>query len=308
MKRALFIALTFLSAAMGCQREKSPETAEGEPVDVSFRVYVPGETKAIGDGGEALRLTIRVYDANHNFLQAFTADRAANESGWTLKASVVPGIEYDFCFWACSPESKAYGFDGQYVTVDYSKITPNSNQDEAFWGTQSVKVTGAFTQDVTLRRPLGLLALYMKDDCPELGQADLNDAGKFVSALTLKGSIPARLNLQSGEVDQPQAQVAFADAPLTSLETDQTYGTALAYAYVLVPSGGLTLSEVEYSATLKKTSPETDLASGIANNVPLARNQRTLLVTEGGVLELGSITIADWTSQGSAINGEAQDN
>ena len=304
MKRVLSIALAGLLAVTGCQREKPSVFPEGEPVDVSFRVGVAGATKAIGDGTGALRLTLRIYDANHAFLQECTADKTANESSWTINVSILPDLVYDFCFWAASPESEAYGFDGQYLTVDYSKISPNSDRGDAFWGVKSFKVEGAFTESITLNRPLALLALYSKDDTIDLGQEDLNDATKFVSGLTLKGGVPTRLNLQSGEADQPQEEVTFAEAPLTALETDQTYGTVLAYSYVLAPAGGLTLNEVDYSATLKRATPEKDLASGTAKDVPLERNRRTLLVTGGGV-QLGSVTITGWAGQGAVIEGEA---
>ena len=107
MKRALFIVIAGLLAAVGCQRDKPQVSPEGEAVNVCFQVGVPEGTKAIGDGTEALRLTLRVYDANHNFLQECTADKAANESSWTITASLIPDVVYDFCFWASSPESDA---------------------------------------------------------------------------------------------------------------------------------------------------------------------------------------------------------
>lgn len=48
MKRALFIAC--LLDAVGCQRDKTTVTPEGEPVNVNFRVGVEKGIKAIGDG------------------------------------------------------------------------------------------------------------------------------------------------------------------------------------------------------------------------------------------------------------------
>ena len=139
MKRFFFIVLSGLLLLAGCQRDKPQLSPEGEAVDVCFQVGVPEGTKAIGDGTEALRLTLRIYDANHEFLQEYTADKAANESSWTITASLIPDVVYDFCFWASSPESDAYGFEGEYLTVDYSKIKPNSDRDDAFWGMQSLE-------------------------------------------------------------------------------------------------------------------------------------------------------------------------
>lgn len=282
MKRFLVcvLALAGLLLAGGCQRER--EDTSGQPVDVSFQIGMDIATKALGNGGQALRLTLRTYDQQGNFVRESTADREVGETGWTITQSIVPGA-YSFCFWASSPDSDAYSFDGQYLAVDYSKMKPNSDQDDAFWAVLAGKeVTAGFTEPVTLTRPLAQVSLCSKDENIDLGEEDLDDADRFVSSLTLTGAngggLPTRMNLLDGSTDILQAEVAFLDASLTELEVSQTNGTALAFAYVLVPAAGLTLSEVTYSATLKRTTPETDLASGTAADVPLARNKRTLLL------------------------------
>ena len=303
MKRFLFsvLALAGLLAA-GCQRER--EAVSGQPVDVSFQIGMDGITKAIGDGSQALLLTLRIYDQQGNFVQESTADREESESGWTVSAAIVPGT-YSFCFWASSPDSGAYGFDGKFLTVDYSKMKPNSDQDDAFWAVLAGKeVTAAFTESVTLTRPLAQISLYSKDKhCDELGEEDLNNASRFNSSMVLDGvsgsGIPTRMNLLDGSTDTPLAQVLFNEAPLTVLEQSEDNGTLVAFAYVLVPAEGLTLAEVAYSAPLMRTSPVINLASGYVNNVPLARNKRTLLVPQAVPTTLQAKNTAIWMSANS---------
>ena len=278
-KYLLLTALSFLLLAAGCQREKPPVIPEGEPVDVSFQVGVAGETKAMGDGSRALRLTVRVYDASGTFLQDTSADRAANESGWTITTSLVPGT-YSFSFWASSPDSQAYSFNGRNVEVNLSNLTMNSDVDDAFWAVVSNKVVAeAFIEDVTLSRPLAQVCLYSKDDTIDLSEADLNDSNKFTSSFVINGTVPTRMNLLDGSMDDAKQWSIGVNASLKMLEKDGTYGTALAFIYLPSSAEGLTLSTVEYRATLKRTTPAKELASGTVSDVRIQRNKRTLLLS-----------------------------
>lgn len=270
-------ALALLSA---CQREPAPANPAGEPVNVSFQVGMADETKGIGDGSSALRLILRVYDANGNFLRECTESREVQDRGWTLQTALVPGT-YTFCFFATSPDADAYTFSGRYLAVDYSKMNINSDEEDAFFGKVGpLAVSTSFNQPVTLNRPLAHICLYSKNGSLGLQAADYGDPDRFVSSLTLTGpagsGIPTRMNLLDGSVDTPQAAVAFPESPLQVAETDAASGTVLAFAYVLAPVSALTLSQVGFSATLKRT--DTVLASGSVNEVPVQQNHRTRLV------------------------------
>ncbi|MBO4475961.1 MAG: chitobiase/beta-hexosaminidase C-terminal domain-containing protein [Bacteroidales bacterium] len=268
-KQLLVLGALVLPAA--CQQEPVPQLMD----TVTFRVAFPDDTKAAGDGSHATVLTLRIYDADGQFLQELTPNT------FTPSVTLVQGT-YSFIFWATSPDADAYSFDGQVLTVDYSRMTMNSDEEDAFWAcVPNLTVSPGFTRDVTLRRPLGQVSLYSKDSNPALTATDLNDAGRFVSSFTLQGpaggGIPTRMNLLTGATSEPVAQVAFPDSPL-QLQTleSATDGTLLAFAYVLAPEDALTLSQVDFSATLKRT--QATLASGSVASVPLQRNHRTRLL------------------------------
>ncbi|MBR4808833.1 MAG: chitobiase/beta-hexosaminidase C-terminal domain-containing protein [Bacteroidales bacterium] len=279
-------ALAIMAAA--CQREPVPP----QEATVTFRVALPEVTRAAGDGSRATALTLRIYDADGQFLQELTPD------SFTPSVSVLPGT-YSFCFWATSPDADAYSFDGQVLTVDYTRMTMNSDAEDAFWAcVPNLTVSPGFTQDVTLSRPLGQVSLYSKGSDTVLTASDLGDADKYVSSLTLQGpggsGIPTEMNLLTGATAAPVAQVAFPDSPLQlqTMESSATDGTLLAYAYVLA-EGEITLPQVAFSATLKRT--QTTITAGSVSNVPLQRNRRTRLLSQ----QLAPPTISFKDGQGS---------
>lgn len=279
IKTLLILGALVLLAA--CQREPVSEPY----ADICLQVEMDGATKAIGDGSSALQLTVLVYD-NGALLQQKVFTREKGQSGWTANIRVLKKENLSFCFWATSPDAKAYTVDGSSLVVDYSKMTINSDVDDAFWGVLSNQtVEDGFTGQVTLSRPLAQISLYSKDPSVGLGNEVLGNADHFVSALTMEGAgIPNRLNLLDGSIEVTGTaaldKVVFPDSPLQVLETSATEGTALAFAYVLVPADGLTLSKVDYSATLKTSTPVQNLASGSVSGVPLKRNFRSRLVLE----------------------------
>ena len=293
MKRLLFFipTLAALLLAAACKQEPGPR----QTVTVTFQVGLPEDTKAAGDGSQATSLILRIYDADGQFLQAVTGN------SFTPSVTLVPGT-YSFSFWATSPDADAYSFDGQLLTVDYTKMTMNSDVEDAFWACLSdFAVTTGFSQPVTLSRPLAQVSLYSKDSNLALTAADLNDADKYVSKFTLQGpagsGIPTQMNLLTGATAAPVAQVTFPDSPLQqpALESSATDGTLLAFAYVLAPETAVTLPQVSFSATLKRT--QTTITSGSAQNVPLQRNHRTRLLSHPPV-QLAPPTISFEDGQG----------
>ena len=287
----LFIGALLLTAA--CRQEPAPQ----QTVTVTFQLGLPEDTRAAGDGSQATSLTLRIYDADGQFLQAITGN------SFTPSVTLVPGT-YSFCFWATSPDADAYSFDGQFLTIDYTKMTMNSDMEDAFWAcVPDFAVTQDFSnKPVQLSRPLGQVSLYSKDSNLALTAADLGDATKYVSKFTLQGpagsGIPTQLNLLTGATAAPVSQVTFPDSPLQqpALESSATDGTLLAFAYVLAPETALTLSQVDFSATLKRT--QATLASGSASSVPLQRNHRTRLVSQPQQTQLAPPTISITNSDG----------
>lgn len=252
---AIICAMAALSLA--CSRD----IASDSPVSATFTVDIPA-TKAMSDGALATELSVRVFDANHNYLYEQTASRG--ENGWSVTLKLVPGT-YSFSFWACSRTSDAFSFDGAYMTLSYLLMDMNSGAEDAFWASiADLEITSKFERGVTLKRPFAFLRVASDGFINE----SLEGAS---SAFTITGAVCTRLNLITGVADEAVRSAAYKAAPVT----DETIGrhAIVAAGYALVPEEGLTAAKVDYTVTLQDGRE----VSGTANNVPLARNYSTTL-------------------------------
>ena len=251
----IICAIAVLSLA--CRRTIEPE---GE-VSATFMVESP-MTKAFGDGASATELSVRVFDANHNFLYDQAASRG--ESGWTVTLNLVPGT-YSFSFWACSSTADAFSFDGEYMTLSYPLMDMNSDAEDSFWASVAdMDLTSSFERSITLKRPFAFMQVVSDGFINE----SLEGA---TSAFSVAGALCTRLNLITGAADEAVRSVSYTAAPV-SFNTIGRHAIVAA-AYALVPEDGLTASKVDYTVTFKDGRH----ASGTVYDVPLARNYRTNL-------------------------------
>ena len=242
---------------LACRRTVEPE---GE-ISATFSIENP-MTKAFGDGASATELSVRVFNANHDFLYEQTASR--DESGWTVTLKLVPGT-YSFSFWAYSREADAFSFDKEYMTLEYPKMDMNSDAEDAFWASiADVELTSSFVRTVTLKRPFAFIQLISDSfiNIPLEGAT---------SAFTITGAMCTRFNLITGVADEATRKAIYKAAPIS----DNTVGrrTIAAAAYVLVPEEGVSAAEVAYNITFRDGSYIQDTV----NDVPLAPNHRTNL-------------------------------
>ena len=244
-----------MSAA--CHKEVAPE----QVISATFMVDTPA-TKVINDGLSATKLLVRIFDSNHELLQEETYTRG--DGGWLVKLTLVPSV-YSISFWACSPESDAFSFEDEFVTVDYNKMDMNSDVEDAFWASLAdMEMTTSISRTVTLKRPLACVQLVSDTFLDE----DLKDA---TSSFRITGMISTKLNLITGEAGEARRKVSFAAAPIADYAIDRHPVVALAYA--LVDEAGITAAEVEYTITMK----DGRVSEGAVINVPMERNHLTTL-------------------------------
>lgn len=228
-------AMLVLGAA--CQRETIP----GPMPTVCFQVAAPEAVKSLGDGSLATKLFVRIYDANGVFLREETP-APLSSGGWQAELQLVEGT-YSFSFWATSPDATAFQTEGSTLTVDYSKMHPGTDQEDAFWAAVKDLTVGqnGVDQAVVLTRPFALLKL----DFP------------VVSFSVSASSLPEKLDLLSGETSGDAGSPSFSvgDTPANTS------------AYILVPAG-------EITASLAYSTGDVD---GTASNVPLGQNKRTII-------------------------------
>ncbi|MBR5034047.1 MAG: hypothetical protein IKX71_01950 [Bacteroidales bacterium] len=255
--KTLTIICAIAVLSLACRRTIEPE---GE-VSATFSIENP-VTKAFGDGASATELSVRVFDANHNFIYEQQATR--EESGWTVTLNLVPGT-YSFSFWACSTTADAFSFEGEYMTLSYPLMDMNSDAEDAFWASVAdMELTSSFERSITLKRPFAFMQMVSDSFINE----SLEGA---TSAFYVTGAICTRLNLITGAADEAVRSAAYKAAPVS----DKTVGrhAIVAAAYALVPEEGVTLSKVDYTITLKDGRDVT----GTVYTVPLSRNYRTSL-------------------------------
>ena len=252
----IICAIALLSLA--CQRDVEPK-----PEVCAYFIIDQPLTKGLNDGASATELSVRVFDANHDFLYEKSFSR--ENSGWKVELKLVPGT-YSFSFWACSREADAFTFDKEFMTLSYGQMDMNSDAEDAYWASVADKqVTTSFEQRVTLKRPFAYIQLVSDSFINE----SLDGA---TSSFTITGAMCTKLNLITGETSEAMRKAIYKAAPIS----DYTVGrrTIAAFAYVLVPEEGVEAAEVAYTITFSDGRH----IDGTAENIPLARNHKTSLL------------------------------
>ena len=286
MKTKLFktLAATAMSVlAIACAKE--PVADNGQQAGVSFMVEVPGAsvTKAYGEAEKATKLYYQVFDnagAPIEGLGVQTTDLV----GKTAKVSfqLVKDQTYKFIFWAQTPTAGYYSFAGtddakdiRTVTANYEGKAANDENFDAFFATESFKVTGPVTKTVTLKRPFAQINIGTKDQL-KAGNATAPaiDFTGAKSSVTVKGvpTVFSPLAATPETMLTVPATVTFASAaiptgPLKVNETDYNY---LAMNYVFAPAEG---TVCDLSAEISLTGREPIQLS--SPTTPIKRNWRT---------------------------------
>lgn len=284
MKTKLFktLAATAMSVlAIACAKE--PVADNGQQAGVSFTIEVPGAsvTKAYGEAEKATKLYYQVFDnagAPIEGLGVQTADLV----GKTAKVNfqLVKDQTYNFVFWAQTTETGYYSIDEteglKKITADYTTHTDaNDENRDAFFATESFKVTGPVTKTVTLKRPFAQINIGTKDQLKAgSATAPAIDFTGAKSSVTVTGvpTVFSPLAATPETMLTVPATVTFASAaiptgPLKVNETDYNY---LAMNYVFAPAEG-TVCDLTAEIVLTGREP-IQLSSP---TTPIKRNWRT---------------------------------
>ena len=213
MRKLLLSTLT-ISALMlaSCSNEDVMSPASDGPV--VFTVSLPGEfTRAISDGETATQLTYAVYvkgETTAVFSSKHDGDPKPyfSDKKATLSLNLAKGKEYDCIFWADKPGNTFYTFDqtNKTVAINYDGIVSNDEDRDAFFAAETVKVTGAATKTIELRRPFAQLN-FATSDLDAAKKAGLNYGGSRVTV----SNVYTKLNLLSGKASEGK-EVTFAYA------------------------------------------------------------------------------------------------
>lgn len=277
-------ALTFAS----CQKEKADGNMEDQSSVVSINLTSPlMGTKAFADGKTVDVVHVHVYKVGANdALTYITPSGNATPSQdvemiggrATYSTRLVTGQTYTFVFWAEKSGNGHYTYNptNQTIAVNYASATGNDESRDAFYAVlKNVKITGAYSQSVTLTRPFAQVNFGVTT----ADMAAANAAGITVTGAAVKCThVANQLNLLDGTVSG-DVTAAFATNALPTSETLSVAGTTYTYVamnYVLVGKDASTISDI--TLTLEATGAESATPEYTYTNVPLQGNYRTNIV------------------------------
>ena len=283
MKTKLFktLAATAMSVlAIACAKE--PVADNGQQAGVSFTIEVPGApaTRAYGEAEKATKLYYQVFDNAGNTINGLGVQHT-DLVGKTAKVNfqLVKDQTYNFVFWAQTTETGYYTIDEteglKKIKANYTDKLANDENFDAFFATESFKVTGPVTKTVTLKRPFAQINIGTKDQL-KAGDATAPaiDFGGAKSSVTVKGvpTVFSPLAATPETMLTVPATVTFASAaiptePLNVKGTDYNY---LAMNYVFAPAEG-TVCDLSAEIALVGREP-IQLSSP---TTPIKRNWRT---------------------------------
>jgi hypothetical protein len=293
MKKNYLFALGAASMLLmgSCQNDSIPASVDTVPVKISVALpELQNATRAtFGDGNTATKLyygVFEVYDKDHDgtpenvYLKDISGVKDINITT-DIVLQLMPKSSYKIAFWAASenaPYTCTFSGSDAYVTVDYSNILSNDENNDAFYGSteiNNVALDGGKTlihngdNPVQLVRPFAQLNIATSNKDYE----DAEKAGFKVvkTEVVVSGKIYDRLNLWTGEAINTfnptyHENVIPASDYTFPIVTEQKY---LAMNYLLVPSDKQTAKVTfKYYNEKREKTREFD-------HVPVQRNWRT---------------------------------
>lgn len=283
---------TFAAAAMSvlaiaCAKE--PVTGDGQTVEATFDVDVPGvmATKAIGDGMTASQLYYQVFDEKSNPIEGLGVQTKKMNSGkTTVTFQLVKDQTYNFVFWAQTPTEGYYEIDGteglKKISANYADKNANDENFDAFYAVEKLTVNGPISESVILTRPFAQVNIATTGKIaagPASKELDFDGA---TSTVTFK-NVPTEFSpLSSDDVVDGTESVVFASAavPEGNITVAGKEYKYLSMNYVFAPKNGSVYDVAAELTVAGKTVPVS------VPNVPLKRNWRTNIV--GNLLLTGA--------------------
>lgn len=271
-------------AVAGCTRDDSELPGSDSKGVVTFSARLPQQlqTRSIGDGQTATKLTYAVYEAGETTPLLTSESEGApvvefNGLQAQLSLQLATGKSYDFVFWA-----DAYGQDAEQspytidygtktITVDYATALANDEQRDAFYSViQGLAVTTSVSKDVTLTRPFAQINVGT-EDFSAAAESGLQTAS-LATKMTIT-NVPTTLNLADGTTSG-QTDVTFASntIPTESLVVSGKTYNYLAMNYLLVGTDKTT-TNISFEFTDGATT-----STRTFSNVPIQRNYRTNII------------------------------
>lgn len=284
MKKLLYslLAVGAVAGLASCaSNEPLPGNGDG---NVTVTVELPSfGTRFYGDTLNCNELIYSIYNMDGKKLGDDVVISAFENHGTsqTVNMQLVPGQSYMVAFYAHNNTSGFSKYEAGVISVDYSKLTANNEDHDAFFCYQQIDATAETAQKATLNRAFAQINFGTDD----LRNAAVQDViGDYTTNLSITGGLYNQLNIVPAP-DAADKTVPTVSEPYTNtLSIDGTvtdnsnfaisggqYGN-LTSVYVLV---GPEDKQVLQEGTYLIKNGETDVRSIPLANIPVRMNYRT---------------------------------
>ena len=261
-------AIASMMLATSCSNDEFDNIQNGKESTVTFTAQLPDDlqskTRAFADGTTATRLQYMAYlvDDKDNWTATNVyGERELTNRQTTLSLKLVNGNTYKIVFGATTPEFDSYyTFDWKTATVkvNYEKMANNDENMDAFYKVEEIKVNGAESKTIELKRPFAQL---------NIGTADLEAAEAAGHAVT-KAAITVNTYTSLDFKTEKAGDAKDVTFKLAALPTGENFPVD---GYQYLTMNYLLMGEKE----TKDVTIRYDNAERTFSNVPLERNYRT---------------------------------
>ena len=272
-----FAAAAMAVLALACAKE--PVTGDGQTVEATFDVDVPGvevSTKGLSDAASVNEL---VFDAFRSLndtepIEGLRQVVAVENGRATIQVKLIKGQNYRFVFWAQKANNGYYNTDNlSNITVDYKNALANDSSLDAFFAKEEVtNVQNPISKTIILKRPFAQVNYVTKEELSE---------GLYIkeSQITVKNALtsfnPLRNKLSGAKDVQQDVTFQFNAVPTEKLLINGTEYNYLATAFILAKSDN-SKDIVDVEAKFKTNNGRSVTVS--TPGLPCQRNYRTNVI------------------------------
>ena len=254
-----------------CQKDEGLVSDGATSQTITVTIPQGMQTRAtaadIGNGAKIDRCLLQIYHsgttpAKYGEQQSATVQKGADgKLTATFNLRLVAQQTYDFVFWADCSTGDHYNTDDLTNITVKGNYAGNNDEFDAFTGALlDYQVKGAFSENITLRRPFGQLNVKTLD-MAAIPDPTLKPT-KVKVAFT---AVPTSFNAKKGEIGAATAAVEYT-ADVLSADGDLTVD------YIWAPVEEATLAD--FSMTFLNGTTEIS-TNGDFKNIPIRRNYRT---------------------------------
>ena len=267
-----------------CQKDEGLVSDGATSQTITVTIPQGMQTRAtaadFGNGAKIDRCLLQIYHsgttpAKYGEQQSATVQKGADgKLTATFNLRLVAQQTYDFVFWADCSTGDHYNTDDLTNITVKGNYAGNNDEFDAFTGALlDYQVKGAFSENITLRRPFGQLNVKTLD-MAAIPDPTLKPT-KVKVAFT---AVPTSFNAKKGEIGAATAAVEYT-ADVLSADGDLTVD------YIWAPVEEATLAD--FSMTFLNGTTEIS-TNGDFKNIPIRRNYRTnvsgnLLTKQGDI-------------------------